>query len=266
MADGTTAEPCAPQVMKAGWRTSQGRHRPGVTLQTQLARVTAHHHAGVRGAVWFVAGSAGLHFYRRMFEGERSALIGVALEANQFIRRNARHLCRWELPVWVVAIDARDGAFLQLVAEGPVESGSNIDVARRAQRINLLVEQRTVWRGVHLMARRAIDIIARVLAEGPYLLPCIAAVTLETGLVDSVRLRVLIVEETCGVEATHVREPRPVARFAGDLVRCPSRRFFDEPVRILTETEGLFFVANGASLRADVASRLSVGGQGQEHA
>ena len=90
--------------------------------------------------------------------------------------------------------------------------------------------------------------------------------TLETGLVDPVRLRIFVVEQARGVEASHVGEPRTVARFAGDLLRLPSRRFFDEAVRILTETEGLFFVANGASLRADVASRLSVGDQGQEHA
>jgi len=90
--------------------------------------------------VRLVAAGAGLHLHRRVLEREWPALVGVAPETARLVCQAPRHQPLRRFAVGIVAVDAFDHALGDSVSVGPIELSPHVDVARRAQRIDLAGE------------------------------------------------------------------------------------------------------------------------------
>jgi hypothetical protein len=104
-----------------------------VALQTDREHHGPFEQAGVRGPVWHVAGFASLDTHRGMLEYERTALVGVTLQARFFVpQRLVNHAgtsaCspgRRKRAVRVVAVRALYNALVDPVLEGHGELRSH---------------------------------------------------------------------------------------------------------------------------------------------
>ncbi len=134
-------------------RTSYGFRRPrvypvnvvvsyaAVTLVAE--RVDGRHveQARVLGPMRSVASHTPLGLDRDVFKDERPARLGVALGADRVLVGRRPQVVGQEGAVHVVAIAARDQAFLHLVMEGHVERRLSIGVALEAERRLLSLQQ-----------------------------------------------------------------------------------------------------------------------------
>jgi len=90
--------------------------------------------AGVLGTVRSVASQTALGLDRDMFIDERPARLGVALGADRVLVGRGLHVVGSEGAVHVVAIAARDQAFVHLVVEWHIERRLSVGVALEAER------------------------------------------------------------------------------------------------------------------------------------
>src|SRR5580698_1194233 len=90
--------------------------------------------AGVLGTVRSVASYASLGLDRDVFIDERPARLGVALGADRVLVGRGLHVVGSEGAVHVVAITARDQAFVHLVVERHIERRLSVGVALEAKR------------------------------------------------------------------------------------------------------------------------------------
>src|SRR5271169_2575814 len=98
--------------------------------------------AGVLGTVRSVASQTPLGLDRDVFKDERPARLGVALGADRVLVGRGLHVVGSEGAVHVVAIAARDQAFVHLVVEGHIERRLSIGVALEAERRLRSLQQR----------------------------------------------------------------------------------------------------------------------------
>jgi hypothetical protein len=98
--------------------------------------------AGVLGTVRSVASQTPLGLDRDVFIDERPARLGVALGADRVLVGRGLQVVRSEGAVHVVAIAARDQAFIHLVVERHIERRLNVGVALEAQRRLRSLQQR----------------------------------------------------------------------------------------------------------------------------
>ncbi len=127
-------------------RTSYGFRRPrahSVNVVVRYAamalvaeRVDGRHvqQAGVLGAVRSVASQTPLGLDRDVFEDERPARFGVAFGADRVLVGRGLHVVGQEGAVHIVAIAARDQAFVHLVVERHIERRLRVSVALEAER------------------------------------------------------------------------------------------------------------------------------------
>src|SRR6202167_5700825 len=99
-------------------------------------RVDGRHvqQAGVLGTVRSVASHTPLGLDRDVFIDERPARLGVALGADRVLVGRGLHVVGSEGAVHVVAIAARDQAFVHLVVERHIERRLSVGVALEAER------------------------------------------------------------------------------------------------------------------------------------
>jgi len=98
--------------------------------------------AGILGTVRSVASQAPLGLDRDVFEDERPARLGVALGADRVLVGRGLHAVGSEGAVHVVAIAARDQAFVHLVVERHIERRLGVGVALEAERRLRSLQQR----------------------------------------------------------------------------------------------------------------------------
>src|SRR5208283_773783 len=98
--------------------------------------------AGVLGTVRSVASQTPLGLDRDVFIDERPARLGVALGADRVLVGRGLHVVGSEGAVHVVAIAARDQAFVHLVVERHIERRLSVGVALEAERRLRSLEQR----------------------------------------------------------------------------------------------------------------------------
>ena len=127
-------------------RTSYGFRRPRAHSVNRVGsyaavalvaeRVDGRHvqQAGVLGTVRSVASQTPLGLDRSVFIDERPARLGVALGADRVLVGRGLHVVGSEGAVHVVAIAARDQAFVHLVVERHIERRLSVGVALEAER------------------------------------------------------------------------------------------------------------------------------------
>jgi hypothetical protein len=127
-------------------RTSYGFRRPRAHSVNRVGsyaavalvaeRVDGRHvqQAGVLGTVRSVAPHTPLGLDRDVFKDERPARLGVALGADRVLVGRGLHVVGSKGAVHVVAIAARDQAFVHLVVERHIERRLSVGVALEAER------------------------------------------------------------------------------------------------------------------------------------
>src|ERR1700691_2347501 len=98
--------------------------------------------AGVLGTVRSMASQTPLGLDRDVFKDERPARLGVALGADRVLVGRGLQVVGSEGAVHVVAIAARDQAFVHLVVEGHIERRLSVGVALEAKRRLRSLQQR----------------------------------------------------------------------------------------------------------------------------
>ncbi len=127
-------------------RTSYGFRRPRAHSVNRVIRYAAMalvaervdgghvQQACVLGTVRSVASQTPLGLDRDVFKDERPARLGVALGADRVLVGRGLHVVGQEGAVHIVAIAARDQAFVHLVVERHIERRLNVGVALEAER------------------------------------------------------------------------------------------------------------------------------------
>lgn len=219
--------------------------------------------AGVLGTVRSVASQTPLGLDRDVFIDERPARLGVALGADRVLVGRGLHVVGSEGAVHVVAIAARDQAFIHLVVERHIERGLSVGVALEAE--SRLRNLQQIFFFLALMSAMAADT---------------ADVRLGVGRAVKVRVRSRVTGQALGVNlfgrvlrgieylarvaaARHVLRSGTMAAFAALMggssfgIECglPVRRFLPSVVEI--------FVARLTSLRSDVLGGFRGGRRGR---
>jgi len=126
-------------------RTSYGFRRPrahsvnrvvsyaAVTLVAERCDGRHVQQTGVLGTVRSVASQTSLGFDRDVFKDERPARLGMALGADRVLVGRGLQVVGSESAVHVVAIAARDQAFVHFVVERHIERRLNVGVALEAE-------------------------------------------------------------------------------------------------------------------------------------
>ena len=104
-----------------------------VAGQTQLVHSSKLQQSRVRRAMRGVTGGASFSFEWRMFKGERTLLIGVALYARGICARSQPCLLEFETTVRIVTVAALHHAFQHLVMKGLVEVGFYLVMTTNAE-------------------------------------------------------------------------------------------------------------------------------------
>jgi len=114
------------------------RHRQvGVALHAQLAHRGTGQHPRIRRAVRLVACGAAFQADGSMLEGEGAAFVTVAFEATRLIGVHCLDGARQQSAMRIVAIHAGHRAFGKTMFVWALETGPDVSVAVRAQRIDV---------------------------------------------------------------------------------------------------------------------------------
>lgn len=264
MADGTVLEAGASQIVEGRGNAADCGHRPGMTLEAELADVVAHEHPRIGGTVGFVAGRAGLELDRSMLKREGSAFVGMTLQARGLIPRYAGELRGRRPTVRIVAIDAGNGFFVQAVAKRPIEGGFFSNVARGAERVRFHRQKRTLRRLMHRVASGAVDHVAVVSAEETAAMGFLAGMTGEAALIDAIGLGGLVGEDCSQLGGFRVLGACLVAGLATASLPIGAAAGFKQVVRVAKEAATDFLVADSAHLGAGVAFGQGLGGLAEE--
>ena len=92
-----------------------------MAFQAQQIDIAPLEQARIRRAVRQVAGNATFGFYGRMFKRERPGFIGMAPKADLILRCRRTKLMRQETTVRIVAVTARNQAFIHAMMDRPRE-------------------------------------------------------------------------------------------------------------------------------------------------
>jgi len=114
-------------------RRSAGIHREGVALKTEQVDVAAPQQPRIGRSVRHVAGHATLGFYRRVLEREGAGFVGVAVEAKLVLGRGGAKLVGEESAMGIMAVAARQQAFIDLVVKGLGEIRFDVEMAGIAE-------------------------------------------------------------------------------------------------------------------------------------
>lgn len=95
------------------WR--EGIDRQGVTLKTKHIHLAALQQARIRGPMRRMARDAAFGLHWSVFEDERPGFVGVTAEANLVLSCRGAQLSREEAAVWIMAVAARQQAFIHAV-------------------------------------------------------------------------------------------------------------------------------------------------------
>lgn len=172
MTDGTVPESRAPEIVES-WRNSTQRRAAvevGVAFQAKLSNVASGEHSRVGGPVRLVTGGATFEPYRRVLVGERTTLIGVALQAPRFPADHLADVLRQERTMGIVAVSTSHrlvGLLLlgQEVGVGPLELSAHIHVAGSALFVDPHRARRRGGRSMHRMATGARHLVASMSAH-----------------------------------------------------------------------------------------------------
>ncbi len=259
--------------MKCRRRNTDGLQRAGVALQAQEALLVPGEHTRVGGAVRLVTGAAIPQEDRRVLEWKRPALVAVAFEAPDVIRRDPPQLARRQLAVRIVAVGAADGPFLEFVAVGARELGLHGEVTTLAERVRLGTEQRPLSEAMHHVTFGAAKLVAIVRAEQAPAVGELPGVALQASLIhpfcwrrDGVAQRAAKHEDVFGLPRFHMRFAGSMAGLAGAPLPVLAARSFSaagiyREVWIAPESSSEIFVTEPASLRADVSLRQVLSGR-----
>ena len=143
------------------------RRQIGVTFETNLPHLRTIEHSRIRRAVRRVARRASFESHGAVFEGERSSLVAMTVEAAGLIRSEGLlHHCL-NAAVRIMTIDAAHRAFGHAMMKRLLElrrDGQMAGLALFIDRITLARDQSFRCRRVNRVAARARDLIFRMTA------------------------------------------------------------------------------------------------------
>ena len=150
-------------------------------------RVDGRHvqQAGVLGTVRSVASQTSLGLDRDVFKDERPARLAVALGADRVLVGRGLQVVGQEGAVHVVAIAARDQAFVHLVMERHIERGLRVGVALKAKRRLCRLQQLFFFAVMDAVAAGTADVCLGVgRAVKVRVRPCVTGQALGVNLFD----------------------------------------------------------------------------------
>ena len=226
-----------------------------MAFQAHQSHFLPHQHPRIGRAMRLMTRRAAVEAHGSMFEGERPALVAVAVQAARLIRSEALPHRRPNAPVRIVAIHAAHGALRKLVMIRPLELRPFIRVAPRALRIYLHRRSRHHLTGMHLVARSTRDLVLGVAALQPPHVRRLIQVAVQADFVDRRRRQLRRIANQRRVRRFGVLLSRPVAALAGMPDESLVSGRFQRMMRILVEGLDRILVADLAGVRAGEASR-----------
>lgn len=143
-----------------GWLGSDIALRQRVALQAQEIDLTDLEQPRICGSVRRVAGRTAFRLDGYVLINERSALLGVTLEADLVLFRAGAQLVSDEAAVLVVAVGTLDQSLIHAVAVGTPELGAHLVVTLIAQRGRGCLQQVLLdFRGVNRVATGAANAV-----------------------------------------------------------------------------------------------------------
>lgn len=213
MAARATADTRVGQVVKRRRYPTGGPgsgSKVGVAFQALLGDLRAGQHARIRRSVRFMTGGTTFHSHWSMLECERSALVAMATQASGLIRGDIPECVGQQPAVWIVAIDATDAAFLELMPVRALELGDGGDVACAAIGHVILG-----LRLMHAMATGAGHLITGVTATDGADARGLIQMATETNAIGLRRRQTQWVTDVAGCGRFRMGASWPMAAFAG---------------------------------------------------
>jgi len=112
-----------------------------MAFQAEQVLLAAHEHLRIHRTMGFVTTHAPLQAHSGMLEGKRTALVGMAFGAGNFVPAGCFHLPGIQPSVGRVAVDAVDRALLQAMPEGLGKSRWHFFMTGDAKLIGFLCQQ-----------------------------------------------------------------------------------------------------------------------------
>jgi hypothetical protein len=219
-----------------------------MTLQAEKTLLVPDQHLGICRAMGLVAAHASLQTDSRMLKSERAPLVRMALHASRLVTKRELELPGLQPSVGLVAVNATDRSFIQLMPIGLRERALNLLVTIETEQVGLVSQQMQRYLGcVNAMAIRTSNLIPSVQAVAPARMGLRSRVTCQASPVHFFDGQALQGKDLRSIACIYMGFTGSMTGLAALILPTLGTADIEYLVRVFAEGLGEFFVARGAS-------------------